>query len=196
MLAKVIRNRGPRKNTRRDFARRVRYSCAKACAVALRNLAGLWPHAALQMEVAARLRKRVRRPCTHIVLSWARGENPSNREVIAAAHRAMAELGARGHGYVIAVHRDSDNIHVHIVLNRVHPLTGKALSLSHDYARLERACRVIEHAFGWPADRGRFQAEVDGDEIRLVPMPPEHSAVKARAPRTWRAAGFAGRARG
>ncbi len=53
MLAKVIRNRGPRKNARRDFARRVRYSCAKACEVALCNLAGLWPDAALQMEVAA-----------------------------------------------------------------------------------------------------------------------------------------------
>ena len=77
MLAKVIRNRGPRKNARRDFARRVRYSCAKACEVALCNLAGHWPDAALQMEVAARLRQRVRRPCYHVVLSWAREKTPA-----------------------------------------------------------------------------------------------------------------------
>ncbi|AUM75799.1 relaxase/mobilization nuclease domain-containing protein [Paracoccus jeotgali] len=186
MLAKAIRNRRSVRDAARDFLRRLRYACAKACAVALQNLAGLWQDATMQMNVAASLNRRVRRPCYHLVLSWPAVETPSDRELIGAAHRAMTEMGASDYQYVIAVHRDTPQIHVHIVLNRIHPETGVTLSLSHDYARLEHACRIIEHAFGWPPDRGRFQPELVDGEIRLAPLPAAHWQAKlARRAKGW-----------
>lgn len=41
------------------------------------------------------------------------------------------------------------------------------MSLSNDYARLERACRRVEHRMGWPADRGRFDIEIVNNAVEL-----------------------------
>ena len=174
MLAKVI---GPGRrtvHTESDFTRRVAYVCRKAATIALGHLAGVWRDAAFQMQAVAGMCGRLRRPCYHLVLSWGDGENPDNREAIAAARGVLAEMGWREHQHVLAVHRDRRNVHVHLVLNRVHPLTGKAFATSQDYARLERACRVIEREFGWPPDRGRFLVAPDGDTLTLVPRPKAH----------------------
>ncbi|MBV0892965.1 relaxase/mobilization nuclease domain-containing protein [Paracoccus sp. Z118] len=171
MLAKVItpRRRPPRAET--GFAKRVAYACHKATAIALGNLAGGWTDAAFQMQAVARMNKRLQRRCYHMVLSWGDGENPTDEAALAAAKGVLREMGWQGHQHVLAVHRDRRNVHVHVVLNRVNPLTGKACSISHDYARLERACRVIERAFGWPPDRGRFLPRLVNGELVLVPRP-------------------------
>ena len=154
MLAKVIRSK--RRPTLADagFTRRVTYVCRKAASIVLGNLAGSWTDAAFQMTAVAGMNERVRKPCYHMVLSWGDGENPRDHEVLAAARAVLRELGWQENQHVLAVHRDRLNVHVHVVLNRVHPLRGKAFSVSHDYARLERACRIIERTFGWPAVHG------------------------------------------
>ena len=180
MLAKVI---GPGRGRAREtgFTGRVAYVCRKATTIALGHLAGLWTDAAFQMQAVAGLNARLRRPCYHMVLSWGDGENPDDRKAIAAARGMLTEMGWGEHQHVLAVHRDRRNVHVHLVLNRVHPITGKAFATSHDYARLERACRVVERAFGWPPDRGRFLVELDGDTVILVPRPKAHWDAKRAA---------------
>lgn len=89
--------------------------------------------------------------------------------MIAAARRMLRDLGAAKHQAVIALHRDRPHPHVHIILNLIHPLTGRMLDLGHDYMRPEQACRRIERQMGWPADRGRFETKIVGDEILLRP---------------------------
>ena len=181
MLAKVIRSK--RRPTLADagFTRRVTYVCRKAASIVLGNLAGSWTDAAFQMTAVAGMNERVRKPCYHMVLSWGDGENPDDRQVLAAARDVLRRMGWQEHQYVLAVHRDRLNVHVHVVLNRVHPLSGKTFSVSHDYARLELACRVIERAWGWPADRGRFLSEVIDGVLRLVPRPQSHWAARQAA---------------
>lgn len=174
MLAKVIRSRRRLTPADAGFVRRVTYVCRKATAVVLGHLAGCWPDASFQMAVVAGMNERVRRPCYHMVLSWGDGESPDDRQALAAAQDVLRRMGWQEQQYVLAVHRDRVNVHVHVVLNRVHPVSGKAFSVSHDFARLELACRGTERAFGWPADRGRFLAEVDGGELRLTPRPKAH----------------------
>ncbi len=174
MLAKMIRTRRDGLTARAIFASRVGYCCGKASAISSVNLAGDWRDAPMQMAVSAGLNPALRDPSCHFVLSWADGENPRDAEIIAAARIAVRALGASLHQYVTAVHRNRPNVHAHVVLNRVHPLSGKVLSLSHDYARLELACRKIEHRFGWPPDRGRFDHDVVEGEVILVPKAPAH----------------------
>ena len=181
MLAKVITPRRRASCAESRFARRVAYACRKATAIALGNLAGLWTDAAVQMEAVGRMNQRLRRKCYHMVLSWGDGENPADEAVLAAAKGVLREMGWQGHQHVMAVHRDRCNTHVHVVLNRVHPLTSKASSISHDYARLERACRVIERQLGWPPDRGRFQPRLVGGELVLMPRPKAHWDAKRAA---------------
>lgn len=181
MLAKVITPRRRASCAESRFARRVAYACRKATAIALGNLAGLWTDAAVQMEAVGRMNQRLRRKCYHMVLSWGDGENPADEAVLAAAKGVLREMGWQGHQHVMAVHRDRCNTHVHVVLNRVHPLTSKASSISHDYARLERSCRVIEREFGWPPDRGRFLPRLVGGELVLMPRPKAHWDAKRAA---------------
>jgi hypothetical protein len=174
MLAKAIRNRAPDGNVAQDFRARVNYVCAKATTVYLGNLVGTWRDAAFQMRVSAGLNPRLRSPVYHLVLSWPETEQPSDPEVVGAARRVVADLGARAHQFVIAVHRDRVNTHAHVVLNRVHPVSGTSLFLSHDYLRLERACRRVEQTMGWPPDRGRFDTVITGDTVQLIPKPAAH----------------------
>lgn len=174
MLAKKIRNRKPQHGSRQDFGARVAYICAKAEVVELANLAGGWRNAAFQMRISSGLAPRTRSPVYHFVLTWADTEQPTDTEIISAAHHAVRVLGASEHQYVIAIHRDRANTHTHVVLNKVHPITGTTWSASHDFARLEHACRQIEHRMGWPQDRGRFDIAVTDDGTRLIPKPAAH----------------------
>ena len=174
MLAKTIRNRKPQRGSRQDFGARVAYVCAKAEVVELANLAGDWRDAAFQMRISAGLAPRTRSPVYHFVLTWAETEQPTDTEIISAAHHAVRDLGASEHQYVVGIHRNRVNTHAHVVLNKVHPITGTTWSASHDFARLEHACRKIEHRMGWPQDRGRFDIAVTDDGIRLIPKPAAH----------------------
>lgn len=182
MIAKVIHPKSRARAGAADrFAARLRYACGKAAAVEMGNLVGTWPAAAVQMCVVAAASTRVRQPCHHVVLSWGDGEVPSDTAALAAGRMVLRQMGWQDHQHVLAIHRDRPNLHVHLVLNRVHPLTGKACSLGHDYARLELACRRTEMAFGWPPDRGRFQPEVRDGVLRLVPMPEAHWRARQAA---------------
>lgn len=174
MLAKVIKNQTLKCNRLQSFRTRIHYICGKANMVETVNIAGTWYNACDQMQFCAGLNDRLRTPVCHIVISWSETETPTDAEMIDAAKMVLHDFDAEEYQAVLAVHRDRPSGHVHIVLNRVHPVTGEALSLSNDYQRLERACRRVEDHMGWPADRGRFDVEIIDGEVELCPKPPEH----------------------
>lgn len=181
MLAKAIPNRPRSAGCRDPFGARIRYVCGKAEQIALEHLAGRWTDASVQMTATASLNPTLRQPAYHVVLTWAETECPSDDEMILAARMVLQDMGASAYQAVIAIHRDRINPHIHVVLNRVHPITGRSFSLSHDFARLERACRKVEHRMGWPQDRGRFDVTLEGDEVALIPKPAGHWQLKSVA---------------
>lgn len=173
MLAKKIANRVSTTKAARRFGARVTYVCAKARTIETANLAGEWQDAARQMDFSAGLKPYLQAPVLHLALSWSEFENPIDAEMIDSMHRVIAELGGSEHQYVVGVHANRATLHVHGILNLVHPITGDALSLSHDYARMEKTCRRIEFEMEWPQDRGRFDCVfIDGD-VHLMPKPAE-----------------------
>lgn len=182
MIAKICHNnnggRGPIRGC--PFQSRINYVCRKAVATHCANLAGTWQDARAQMQMTRGLNEAVQHPAAHIILSWPETDCPSDTAMITAARLAMIEFGAGAHQKVIAVHRDRPNPHVHIVLNRVHPVTGKALPLWQDYRRLERACRRVEVRMGWSVDRGQFDIGQSKRGLTLVPKPQAHWQSKAR----------------
>ncbi|WP_299416205.1 relaxase/mobilization nuclease domain-containing protein [uncultured Sulfitobacter sp.] len=174
MLAKVIPNRSWADNGANVFRYRVEYASRTASAMLMLNLIGGCEDASTQMAFTADLNPKVRAPCSHIVLCFHETEQPSDEDVLAAAQMVLTEIGASEYQAILLIHRNTNSTHVHIILNRVHPFTGASLSLSNDYARLERACRQTEHRFGWPADRGRFDIALVNGKIELCPKPQEH----------------------
>lgn len=80
--------------------------------------------AAAEMAATAASNPRVKDPIFHGILSWPTGEEPTADQAHEAALIALRRLGADteegGHQFAIAFHRDTDNLHVHFCLNRVH----------------------------------------------------------------------------
>ncbi|NWC89949.1 relaxase/mobilization nuclease domain-containing protein [Pseudomonas reactans] len=122
--------------------------------------------ASAEMASVAAQNARVKDPVYHVVLSWAPGENPTDQEAFASAHYALKAVGMSDHQYVFAVHRDTDNAHVHIAVNRVNPDTFKAVYPDRDYYNLDRAMRELELANGWQEVEGVFSIfEREGKKV-------------------------------
>jgi len=180
MIGKIIALQPEIRSADHGLTARIDYVAAKATCLDTPRIPGGIDAAAAQMAATCqRHRRNPRTAFLHMVLSWQTGEDPSDEQALVAARRAMGRLGAQGHEAVIGVHRDTDNIHVHTVFSRVHPISGRLADQWQDYARLELACREIESVQGWAPDNGRFAVTIDthGD-MRLVPHPPEHWARK------------------
>lgn len=76
----------------------------------------------------------------HYSLAWSPEEqgNISREDMLKAVDETLAALGANDHQAVIIAHNDEPHPHVHVLLNLVHPQTGKNLGLSHDYKKLDK----------------------------------------------------------
>lgn len=174
MIPKLIRNRPVSHDHGQRFRARLKYIFEHATATKLINLTGDWETAARQMEFTAGLNPRVRMPCRHIVISFSETEHHTDEELIIAMQMVLQDIGADEHQSAIGVHRNRPSPHAHGAINLVHPITGVALSMSHSFARLELACRKVELRMGWPADRGRFDVTMDGEDVVLCPKPEAH----------------------
>lgn len=134
----------------------------KTIAVELGNLGSLQT-APYEMSAVARQNYRVGDPVYHYILSWPEGERPDTQDIFKAARHTLKALGMLEHQYIIAIHANTDNLHAHVEVNRVHPRTFKAEVLNWDHDKLHRAARECEIEFGWTHDSGIYEVvEVDG----------------------------------
>ncbi|MCV4731434.1 relaxase/mobilization nuclease domain-containing protein, partial [Escherichia coli] len=90
----------------------------------------------------------------HYILSWQSHESPRPEQIYDSVRHTLKSLGLADHQYVSAVHTDTDNLHVHVAVNRVHPETGYLNRLSWSQEKLSRACRELELKHGFAPDNG------------------------------------------
>ena len=122
--------------------------------------------ASAEMKWAADMNGRVKDPVYHAVLSWREGEQPTNEQMFEAGHEAIKSVGMAGHQYVFAIHRDTENMHLHMMVNRVHPETEKAVYPDRDYYKLDKCMREMELRQGWAHDNGPYAVhERDGKMV-------------------------------
>lgn len=69
-------------------------------------------------------------------------------EMMRAAVSSLIALGAEGHQAIIVAHQDEPQPHVHVILNRVHPDTGKMLATGNDHHRLSAWALAYREARG------------------------------------------------
>ncbi len=95
----------------------------------------------------ARGRKNTK-PVLHISLSWAADEKPDHDHMKSTARSALDALGLSEHQAVMAAHGDKDHLHIHIVVNTIHPLTGMTAPLKYTKERLSRWAEAYERIHG------------------------------------------------
>jgi len=81
-------------------------------------------------------------------LSWHPEQNPSKAEMLRAATETIAVLGLEEHEALIVAHNDRPHAHLHVICNRVHPLTGIAKNLSLSKRKLSDWARKHEREQG------------------------------------------------
>ena len=93
--------------------------------------------------ISARGRK-LKKPYTHIVLSWPEGtEAPPKQDMLSAVGGALKSLRLDDRYYAVcAAHTDTACPHVHVAVSRVDPETGRAVSL--DAGATKRLSRWAE----------------------------------------------------
>lgn len=68
-------------------------------------------------------------PVFHFTLAWAHDEKPSPEHMRETALSALKALGLEEHQAVLAAHSDKEHLHVHVIVNTVHPVTGRTARL-------------------------------------------------------------------
>ena len=130
--------------------------------------------AAAVMEATAAQNLRCKQPVYHFVLSFdpkdaKLGKVPPEvlREI---AGEAVERMGLTQHQMLIYSHKDTDHPHMHFLINRVHPTTGKAFDRHNDGLRLTELCREIarERGLNIPRDRERIRELEKVDDFDLV----------------------------
>lgn len=83
-------------------------------------------------------------PVLHYTLSWAQGEQPSEQHMKAMALSSLKALGLEDHQAVISGHRDKEHMHLHVVVNTVHPYTGRTADLKFTKLEFSRWAEAYE----------------------------------------------------
>jgi hypothetical protein len=137
--------------------------------------------ATAEMEAIAFQNKRMGNPVMHLLLSWREGENPDRGQVKEAVEITLNEMNLSQCQAVYALHQNTDNMHLHICVNRVAPDTLKAINPSHGWTRkgMERAARRIEYAQGWGVENNAWSGIDEHGELiqkafvseKVIPQP-------------------------
>jgi hypothetical protein len=125
-------------------------------------------NAPAEMYAVAQQAPRVEEPVDHYILSWPEHERPATQDIFATARHTLAALGMQDHQYIIAIHANTENLHAHIELNRIHPKTFRAFDHYYDFLTLHRAAREAEIQYGWYHDNGAFNVVVIDGQKRIV----------------------------
>jgi Relaxase/Mobilisation nuclease domain len=108
-------------------------------------------------------------PISHWVMSWQEQEQPTREQVEQAIDLLLTELEFQDHQVIYAAHQDTDNFHLHLAINRVHPDTLKVIKSGggFDVELAHKAIAKIENLQGWQREtQGRYQV-VDGRVERV-----------------------------
>lgn len=122
--------------------------------------------AASEMSSVAMQNDRIKDPVYHFILSWQEDENPTDDQIFASAKYALRRMNMGLHQYVASIHRDTDNVHVHVAANRVHPMTFTAVNIFNDADKLQRACRELEQKYNFKVDNGSWVRDADNQIVR------------------------------
>ncbi len=190
--AQLNQSVGLRKQLGSDFSSVIDYVTAptdqgsgveKCIAIRTHGVAGI-ATASLEMNTVAQKNTRCPDPVYHIILSWPEHEKPAPELIFDAAEHALRTLGLGKHQYVLAVHGNTDNMHCHISVNRIHPQTFKSHNIAWSHKNLHRAARESEIKHGWSHDKGLFVVEIDAKgKKQVVPNLDHADASRTAAPR-------------
>ncbi len=78
--------------------------------------------------------------------------------------RFCKELGYAEHQRVSVVHHDTDNVHIHVAINKIHPTTLTLHDPVQDYKTRSKLCAILEHELGLAQDNHQ-RGQTRGNDV-------------------------------
>ena len=126
---------------------------------------------------------RSKMPCAHWMMSWNENEIPTEQQITEAVQMFLKGMGLEGHQTLVAVHANTQNVHAHILVNRVHPDTFQVIQ-PHNGFDIEAAHRIvaaIEKVQGWkPQKNARYRVDENNMIVRNTPRKRQPPSSKAQ----------------
>lgn len=94
--------------------------------------------------------RKTENPVKHVSLNWAPSDNPSKKHMIETCEHFLDSMGWGEHQAIFVAHTDKSYRHAHIILNAIHPETGRHLSEAWEQNRAQK----------WAADYERAQNRI------------------------------------
>ena len=95
--------------------------------------------AAKIMRATAALSQRCVKACLHTIIAWHPDEQPTAEIMQEIALKTLEMAGLVEHQAFVMGHGDKAHPHLHMMINRVHPETGRAWSDAHSHRRSMRS---------------------------------------------------------
>ncbi|EJF82630.1 TraI/MobA(P) family conjugative relaxase [Bartonella rattimassiliensis] len=83
----------------------------------------------------------------HLVLSFPDGEIPEQHTLYEIEDKFCAALGYENHQRISAIHKDTDNMHIHIAINKINPENFRNHEPFFDKRTLMKTCQRIEQEY-------------------------------------------------
>jgi len=83
-------------------------------------------------------------PVKTLSLAWHKDDAPTPEHMVEAADSFLKHMGWDQHQAVYVGHKDTEHRHIHIILNRVHPETGRTLNDYRDQVRAQEWALAYE----------------------------------------------------
>lgn len=84
----------------------------------------------------------------HLMISFPAGEIPTPEQLIDIEDSMCQALGYSEHQRVSAIHQDTENAHIHIVINKIHPTRFTCHEPYRDYYTRDKVCQAMEIKHG------------------------------------------------
>jgi len=83
----------------------------------------------------------------HMLISFAPGENPTEEVLQEIEDRVISSIGFKEHQRIRVVHHDTDNIHIHVAINKIHPKTFNMVEPFRAYKTFAEIASKLEIEF-------------------------------------------------
>ncbi len=135
-------------------------------------------HAIRDIEATQALNSRTKADKTYHLIASFRDEKPSPEQLREIEQSIAKALGFEDHQRVVGTHQNTDNFHMHIAYNKIHPETLILHSPFQDFKALSKICRAVEQKYDLKIDNGM---EKEQDKNKTKP----NKAAKDYEAHTW-----------
>jgi len=98
----------------------------------------------------------------HLVISFREGETPTREQLEDIEDEMCQALGYAEHQRISAVHQDTENLHLHVAINKVHPTRLKLHEPYRDFYIINELCQQLEQKHGLEKDNRIGQGKRQG----------------------------------